>query len=473
MKKTYIIIVLAFLFVSIGSLFIGKTDNRLILGIKNIFPQSVKNFLNDKIFFVFKQQDQINELKKTNFKLEDKIKLMEMNAYRIQKIQNNLAYDNEKNYYNLSFLESKEINGNDNSKYKISKYFFPSISWQLNDRKPGGYLFEYDDKIFTLTGNGEIGYIDIKSIDEKNDLILNKINSNITEIVDDQKVYSRHRFGFRGIMINQNKIYVSYQKKIEKNSYNISIISADLNFDNLQFEDFYSFKESSVKMSNHTGGKMVPYDENSFLFTIGDSQMFSSVQKDDSLFGKIVKINYSTRKVDLIAKGMRDTQGASFYKKSKVLVMTEHGPQGGDEINTLLESEFNQYVNFGWPVASYGKVKYNVIEELKYENHAENGFKEPAYWYKKNSIAPSAIINADGFFKNSDGDFFVSAMGNTPAPGRRSLHHIRFNDDFTKAEVVRIIPVDERVRDILYVERINRVVMILENTPLIAFLKPM
>ena len=67
----------------------------------------------------------------------------------------------------------------------------------------------------------------------------------------------------------------------------------------------------------------------------------------------------------------------------------------------------------------------------------------------------------------------MSAMGNTPAPGRRFLHHIRFNDDFTKAEVVRIIPVDERVRDILYVERINRVVMILENTPLIAFLKPM
>ena len=38
MKKTYIVIVLAFLFVSIGSLFIGKTDNRLILGIKNKQP---------------------------------------------------------------------------------------------------------------------------------------------------------------------------------------------------------------------------------------------------------------------------------------------------------------------------------------------------------------------------------------------------------------------------------------------------
>ena len=423
-------------------------------------------------FSLFLATRSINELK-TNFKLEDKVKLMEMNAYRMQKIQNNLSYDNEKNLYNLSFLESTLIKGNDSSEYRISKYFFPSISWQLNDRKPGGYLFEYDDKIFTLTGNGEIGYIDINLIDSKNDIVLNKINSNITELVNDPKVYSRHRFGFRGIMINDNKIYVSYQKKIEKNSYNISIISADLKFDNLKFEDFYSFKESSVKMSNHTGGKMVPYDKDNFLFTIGDSQMFSSVQKDDSLFGKIVKINYSTKKVDLIAKGMRDTQGASYYKKSRVLVMTEHGPQGGDEINTLLESEFNDYINFGWPVASYGKVKYNVIEELKYENHKENGFKEPAYWYKKNSIAPSAIINADGFFQNSEGDFFVSAMGNTPAPGRRSLHHIRFNDDFTKAEVIRVIPVDERVRDIIYVKKINRIVMILENTPLIAFLKPL
>ena len=39
----------------------------------------------------------------------------------------------------------------------------------------------------------------------------------------------------------------------------------------------------------------------------------------------------------------------------------------------------------------------------------------------KNSVAPSAIVNVDGFFKNSERDFFMSAMGNTPAPGRRSF----------------------------------------------------
>ena len=471
MKKTIIIIFSILLFIIIGSVFVGKTDNRLILGIKNIFPQSIKNIFGEKIFFVFKQKNQINELEKLNSKLEDKIKLLEMNSYKAQKIQNSLAYDIENKIYNLSFLESLEIKSDDNSKFKISKFFFPSISWQLNDRKPGGYLFEYENKVFTLTGNGEIGYLNIDEIDMKNNLILNKINSNIIQLIDDPTIYSRHRFGFRGIMIKDDKIYLSFQKRVKEKCYNISIISADLNYDKLMFEDFFSFEECSLKMSNHTGGKMIPYDQESFLFTVGDTQMFSSVQDDKSLFGKLIKINYLSKKVDLIAKGMRDTQGAFFYEKSRVLVMTEHGPQGGDEINSLREGEFDSYTNYGWPIASYGKVKYNVIEELKYENHEENGFKEPAYWYKKNSIAPSSIINADGFIKNSDGDFFVSAMGNTPAPGRRSLHHIKFNNDFSKAEVIRIIPVNERVRDILYVKKINKIIMILENSPSIAFLE--
>ena len=151
--------------------------------------------------------------------------------------------------------------------------------------------------------------------------------------------------------------------------------------------------------------------------------------------------------------------------------MTEHGPQGGDEINVLKESEFNDYVNYGWPIASYGKVIYNDIKELKYKNQSKYGFKEPAYWYKKNSIAPSNIINADGFIKNSIGDFFLSAMGNTPAPGRRSLHHIKFNDDFSDIVFVNVIPIQERIRDLFYIKKINKIVMILENSPSIALLE--
>ena len=63
----------------------------------------------------------------------------------------------------------------------------------------------------------------------------------------------------------------------------------------------------------------------------------------------------------------------------------------------------------------------------------------------KNSVAPSAIVNVDGF-KNSERDFFMSAMGNTPAPGRRSIHHLRFDQNFNEVEYINIIPIGERIR---------------------------
>jgi len=40
---------------------------------------------------------------------------------------------------------------------------------------------------------------------------------------------------------------------------------------------------------------MVPYDGESFLFTIGDGQMFKDVQNDKSLWGKLVQINYVSK----------------------------------------------------------------------------------------------------------------------------------------------------------------------------------
>ena len=472
MKKKVLIIFGVILLFVIGSIFVGNTDNRLLLSIKDIVPQNIKTLVADKVFFVFKQKSKIAKLEKANKMLDARVGLIELNSYQTQKILNQKLYDKAKKRYNLPLIEDLIIKAEDKSEYRLTKYFFPTIPWQLNDRKPGGYLYKYNDDIFVLSGLGEINYFNSKS-KNSNEIILNKIDSNIKEIKGDFTLYSKRRFGFRGIMITDEKIYISYQNKVKDDCYNMSIISANLNYEFLEFRDFFTFPdlECSKNMSNHTGGKMILYDDENFLFTVGDGQMFSSVQKDNSLWGKLIKINFTTKKHTMIAKGMRDTQGAYYYKDSKVLVMTEHGPQGGDEINTLKEEDFSKYKNFGWPVASYGKVKYNIIDELKYENHEENGFQEPAYWYKKNSIAPSAVVNVDGFFGNSKRDFLISTMGNIPAPGRRSLHHLKFNEDFTKADKIRIIPIKERIRDLFYLKESSQIILILENTPSVAFLE--
>ena len=64
-------------------------------------------------------------------------------------------------------------------------------------------------------------------------------------------------------------------------------------------------------MSN-TGGRIVEFDENSFLFTTGDGQLYAEAQNSDSMWGKLLKINYNGNLEKIVAKGMR-------YSRSSLL----------------------------------------------------------------------------------------------------------------------------------------------------------
>ena len=46
--------------------------------------------------------------------------------------------------------------------------------------------------------------------------------------------------------------------------------------------------------------------------------------------------------------------------------------------------------------------------------------KEPLFWFKGNSVAPSAIVNVDGF--KEELKVFYVYNGNVPA-SRKALHH--------------------------------------------------
>jgi len=65
----------------------------------------------------------------------------------------------------------------------------------------------------------------------------------------------------------------------------------------------------------------------------------------------------------------------------------------------------------------------------------------------------------------------MSAMGNVPAPGRRALHHIKFDKDYKQVIFSDIIYVGERVRDMIYIKDKNKVILILENSPAISILE--
>ena len=78
---------------------------------------------------------------------------------------------------------------------------------------------------------------------------------------------------------------------------------------------------------------MVWLDDKIYL-TIGDYNSWEYVQDDKSIIGKTLEINPNNGEYNLVTKGHRNQQGlAVFSAEEKLLISSEHGPKGGDEIN--------------------------------------------------------------------------------------------------------------------------------------------
>lgn len=472
MKKIILFIII--LFIIIGSVFIGYTDNRFIFTLKNNIPLEFRIFLKKTLFFPFDQSNRINQLTKEKIILERKVNDLEEQIYYNIKSIGNFTKEND---FKLPLIFENTILSKKQKSYKFKKYLFIGVTpWQYNDRKPVGYLTRHNENLILLDGEGNISFFKIDDFDNNN-LKLNFIKNNFRSMVDqNSNIFKKGRESFRGILIDSGNIYVSYYKMIKNGCYNIAILKSSFNYENLNFEDFFSYEECSYNMSNHSGGKMVKYNDESFFFTTGDAQLFINAQKDDSYFGKLYLINFKNGNHKLVAKGMRDTQGAYWDKKNQNLLMTEHGPQGGDEINILSEKELEKNTNFGWPISTYGELGPTPIKENRFtkktkNNHAPNDFKEPLFFFKENSVAPSAIVNVDNFKNGFESDFFMSTMGNVPAPGRRSIHHFKYDKINNRLTQEDIILIGERIRDLIYLDDKKTIIMILENSPSIAVLQ--
>ena len=167
--------------------------------------------------------------------------------------------------------------------------------------------------------------------------------------------------------------------------------------------------------------------------------------------GKIISINLISKEIDVLSKGHRNPQGLIYVDKKNLIINTEHGPKGGDEINI---NTLDTVKNFGWPIASYG-IRYNGDDPFE-KNH--KNFSDPIKYYNP-SIAPSQIIKK--FNQNS---FIFATLKD------KSLYEIEFSDDFTKLINQKRFLIEERIRDIIHIQK-GVYALILDNSPSLAFLK--
>ena len=130
------------------------------------------------------------------------------------------------------------------------------------------------------------------------------------------------------------------------------------------------------------------------LLTIGvpthiSEEIDKLAQTKNSIFGKILSIkneelfDYEKKEIEynIFSSGHKNPQGLVLFKDR--IFSLEHGPQGGDELNEIIEGK-----NYGWPIASLG-TRYNDGKSY-FRSHIEHNFEEPIFTFSP-AVAPSSL----------------------------------------------------------------------------------
>ena len=361
--------------------------------------------------------------------------------------------------------------------YDIRTFQLPFLNNKEWGGKPAAYLEQTDNNIVLASGDGEFFSFAKKDIGS-NSLDLNKIRTNIKDLIKAEKFYLPSVYSIKDLLILDNKIFFSYVKKISNNCYNISIMSSEFNLNYLFFSDFFSYNECiNTNLLAHSGGRMVFFKNGKILLTIGDwtwAEMLLAQDKN-SIFGKIISIDIKSKDYEIIAIGSRNAQGLFYDKNKNVIIHTEHGPIGGDEININVNPDNKIVENYGWPISSYGEHDDGKFrkEAPLHKSHKDYGFIEPIKYFTP-SIAISEITKIPITFNEKfTNDFFVGALGYKWQldEGDQSIHHIRFNENYSEIIFEDIIPIGERIRDMIFIKENNIILMVLESIPAIGVLK--
>ncbi|MCU0968632.1 MAG: PQQ-dependent sugar dehydrogenase [Rubrivivax sp.] len=173
-----------------------------------------------------------------------------------------------------------------------------------------------------------------------------------------------------------------------------------------------------VSSSHHCGSRIV-FDREGHLW-VGLGDRFSrkdDAQTLDNHLGKIVRIDADGKPVpgnpfasragalpEIWSLGHRNIQGMAVHPATGELWASEHGPQGGDEINVAEAGR-----NYGWPVVTYGR-NYGLGTRIG-EEGPKPGIEMPLRHWVPTSIAPSGMV-----FLTSDrypgwqGSLFIGAL---------------------------------------------------------------
>ena len=482
-KLKYFLISLIILF-TIGTIDI-LSPSFSIFGISSkIFPDKYKNLVKEKLFFIPNAIKNERLLNKRVTILSSDVQNSKNNINNIYSLLKSSNLDLQ-----TTFISEKKIISKNGNHYNLTLYSLPFLNYINSDAKPAGYLEKNLENLIIVSGDGMLFSVNTNEFDQKK-INMNKIKTNLKSFSFFEGINKNGDLSIRDVEIHKKKIYLSVINEIKDNCFNLEIVRADLkNLEELEFKMFFSIEECASKDDfaelnlGQSGGRIVFYKDK-LIFSTGGFRTRIKPQDDNSLYGKTLSIDLANNYLKTISKGHRNAQGLAVFQDS--IISTEHGPQGGDEVNILKDIFKNEKIlNFGWPISSYGKHYPNVVSLRKsrtdydefikvaplHKSHKKYGFIEPIKYYSPESIAISEIEFSNiNFDKNFTNDVYFGALRNS-IEVRAKIYHLKFDEKFQKIIYEDEILIEQRIRDIKIPKQENKMYLVLESVPYLGILE--
>ena len=442
MKKIIFLTTIALiitLFISFWLIISGGYDkqNKSILFLKKIIPSSIARNVRDTIFFIPT--------------LQERNKFLELQLQKYEQgLKGSLFYDEK--------IQKKNLN------YQVKKFFLPypsldlSLGWQAEKNSTRAHYLEIiGDKVLVISGEGETIYFEKQNIN-KNFLNQKYLNNNLQDVI---KKRNNTLSGIRDLFYEEDFIYISVVEIGQKGG-TLNVYRAKKDFEFLNFEIFFESKEFYEKgYTLQSGGRIESFKNNEILLSVGFFNKHEFAQDEKSLLGKIISINKENKNFTVQSKGHRNPQGLYYWKEKNIIINSEHGPKGGDEVNLNYLNK-NIEKNFGWPISSYGEA-YTSKQKEFFDNrgylkksHSDFGFIEPLKYFNP-SIGISEIVQLND-------SIYVSSLR------AESIYVIKLSDKEIVERISRL-KFDNRIRDLKYDEDSKSFFLIFENTPAVGFIK--
>ena len=229
-------------------------------------------------------------------------------------------------------------------------------------------------------------------------------------------------------------LYLSYSKAVGDNS-TTAILRARL--DNNRLVNVEEIFAAQANGASHYGGRLA-FDEAGYLYlSLGDRQAPPSgdlenhpAQDNSNHHGVMIRLNddgsvpsdnpfvgQADALPEIWSYGHRSPQGLAFHPETGDLWETEHGPQGGDELNIIEPGN-----NYGWPVIGRG-VNYGLGNPI-HETIMQDGMEQPRHFWVPSMATSGLMIYTGDKFPAWHGDIFVGGLGGM------QLAHLILNEDY-------------------------------------------